>query len=269
MNMNRKSFLKTAIVAGSTGSVVSALAHPAPTKGLQKQYATEYYELRVYELDDQTQQKLVEDYFQNAAIPALNRLGSKNIGVFTEMKPAAQTKIFALIPFASPEAYLKMQDNLLKDNKYLQNGSAYLQAPATAPAYKRIESSLLQAFSSTPKIVLPEKKQRFFELRRYESASELTGKKKIEMFNQAGEAAIFKRLNFNPVFFAETLIGEMRPNLTYMITFDSMEDHDAKWKSFGGDPEWKKISSMPEYSDKKNVSRITSTFLTPTVYSQI
>ena len=88
------------------------------------------------------------------------------------------------------------------------------------------------------------------------------------MFNKARETDIFKRLNFNPVFFAETLIGEMRPNLTYMITFNDMADHDAKWKAFGSDPEWKRISTLPEYPDKL-VSRITSTFLVPTSFSQI
>ena len=263
--MKRSSFINTAVTASLAGSVLSAVANT----GNQKKSPAEFYELRIYTLKDETQQKLVEDFFQQAAIPALNKLGSKNIGVFTEMKPQGQTKIFVLIPFNSIEAFLKVEDNLLKDATFQKAGADYLQAPATAPAYDRIESSLLQAFTTTPKLMVPEKKQRFFELRRYESASELTGKKKIEMFNQAGETAIFKRLGFNPVFFAETLVGEMRPNLTYMITFDDMEDHDAKWKSFGSDPEWKRISSMPEYSDKKNVSRITSTFLVPAACSQI
>ncbi len=265
--MDRKSFLKTAVVAGSTGSVLSAFASPAE-KNSKKEPETEFYELRVYTLKDQTQQKLVEDYFQNAAIPALNKLGSKNVGVFTEQKPAGQTRLFALIPYSSLEAFLKVQDNLLKDKQFLQAGVDYLQAPIAAPPYDRIESSLLQAFTTAPKLVAPQKKERFFELRRYESPSEMFGKNKIEMFNQGGETVIFNRLGFKPVFFAETLIGEMRPNLTYMITFDSMEDHDAKWKAFGSDPDWVRIKSMPHYPDK-NVSRITSTFLVPTAYSQI
>lgn len=265
--LKRSSFIKTTLTAGLAGSILPTVAGAANDR--QKTMATEFYELRVYTLKDGTQQKLVEDYFQNAAIPALNKLGSKNIGVFTEMKPAGQTKIFVLVPFGSMDAFFKVQDRLMMDPAYREAGSAYINAPATAPAYDRIESALLQAFTTTPKLVLPEKKQRFFELRRYESASELTGKKKIEMFNQAGETAIFKRLGFKPVFFAETLIGEMRPNLTYMITFDNMEDHDAKWKSFGSDVEWKRISTMPEYSDKLNVSRIMSTFLVPAAYSQV
>ncbi len=67
----------------------------------------------------------------------------------------------------------------------------------------------------------------------------------------------------------ETLIGEMRPNLTYMLTFDDMAEHDASWKAFGGDAEWKRIRAIPEYADAKIVSRITRTFLVPAGFSQI
>jgi len=89
------------------------------------------------------------------------------------------------------------------------------------------------------------------------------------MFNDAGEIDIFKRLGFKPVFFGETLIGEARPNLIYMITFDSLEAKDSHWKVFGSDPEWKKISAIPDYADAKLVSKITSTLLTPCTFSQI
>jgi hypothetical protein len=206
---------------------------------------------------------------QAAAIPALNRLGSKNVGVFKELKPEGQTKIFALIPFASLDDFLKVEEKLVKDAAYQQAGAAYLTAPATEPAYDRIESSLLKAFVHIPKMEVPPNKPRIFELRRYESASETAGKKKIEMFNEAGEIDIFKRVGMTPVFFGETLIGGMRPNLTYMLTFDDMDEHDRNWKTFGSDPEWKKISSMPEYANAKIVSRITRTFLVPTSFSQV
>lgn len=120
-----------------------------------------------------------------------------------------------------------------------------------------------------PKLQVPANKKRIFELRRYESASEEAGKKKIKMFNDVGEIAIFKRVGLTPVFFGETLIGEMRPNLTYMLTFDDMAEHDKNWKAFGGDPEWNRIKAIPEYEDAKIVSRITRTFLDPTSFSQI
>jgi hypothetical protein len=227
------------------------------------------YELRVYTLKNEAQQKLVEDFFQNAAIPALNRLGSKNVGVFTEQKPEGQTRLYVIIPFNSVKDFMEITEKLSDDQLYQQAGAAYLNAPATEPAYERIQSSLLKAFAGMPKMEVPEKKPRIFELRRYESASEAAGKKKIDMFDNVGEIAIFKRVGLTPVLFGETIIGEMRPNLTYMVTFDDMEEHDKNWKVFGSDPEWKRIKAIPGYEDAKTVSRITRTFLVPATFSQI
>jgi hypothetical protein len=229
----------------------------------------EFYELRIYSLKNAEQQKLVEAYFRDAFIPALTRLGNNHTGVFTELKPAGQTKIYVLIPYSSWDDFLTVEDKLAKDQLYRQAADAYLNAPATDPAYERIESSLLKAFAHMPRLQAPEQKPRIFELRRYENASESASKKKLEMFNDAGEIDIFKRLGFNPVFFGETLIGELRPNLIYMITFDDMAAHDSHWKAFGSDPEWKKISAIPDYADAKLVSRITSTLLAPETFSQI
>ena len=181
----------------------------------------------------------------------------------------AKTKLYALIPYSSLDDFLSVQDKLSKDKTYLETGAEYLNAPAKEPAYERIESSLLKAFVHNPELTVPELKPRIFELRRYEHASESAGITKLEMFNDAGEIDIFKRLGFRPVFFGETLIGELRPNLIYMVTFDDMEAHDAHWKSFVADPEWKKISVIPDYADAKLVSRITSTMLIPVACSQI
>ena len=89
------------------------------------------------------------------------------------------------------------------------------------------------------------------------------------MFNDVGEIAIFKRVGLTPVFFGETLIGTYRPNLTYMLVFDDMAKHDKNWKAFGSDPEWKRISALPEHADAKIVSRITRTFLVPMTSSQM
>ncbi len=262
--MKRRSFVKA-----SVASLIPLGSLASKDCNRVKKVNEEFYELRVYTLKNETQQKLVEDYFSKAAIPALNRLGSKNIGVFTELKPIGNTKLYVIVPFKSLEAYLTINEKLSGDTAYNEAGAAYLNAPATDPSYERIESSLLRAFAHMPAIEVPQKKPRIFELRRYESASENAGKKKIEMFNSLGEIDIFKRVGLTPVFFGETLIGTLRPNLTYMLTYDDMDEHNKNWKTFGSDPEWKRISSMPEYIDAKIVSHITSIFLAPTAFSQI
>jgi hypothetical protein len=264
--MKRRSFVKTSLLTGSSVTAITPLFNAAGAQN--KKAMQELYELRVYTLKDEKQQRLVENYFEQAAIPALNKIGSRHVGVFRELNPEGQTKLFAIIPYASGEDFIHAENKLMSDVQYVKAAEAYLNAPATDPAYIRIESSLLRSFSQMPQIQVPEKKPRIFELRRYESASENAGKKKIQMFNES-EINVFRRVGLTPVFFGETIIGGLRPNLTYMITFNDMEEHDKNWKSFGSDPEWKKISSIPEYADAKIVSNITRTFLEPTSFSQV
>ena len=85
------------------------------------------------------------------------------------------------------------------------------------------------------------------------------------MFNDGGEVALFKRLNFNSVFYAEVLAGNRTPNLMYMTTFNNQAERDAHWKTFGADAEWKTLSALPEYLH--TVSKSDIFFLRPTNYS--
>ncbi|GAA4455087.1 hypothetical protein GCM10023189_22490 [Nibrella saemangeumensis] len=267
--MKRRTFVRASLLTGSGAGLLQSFTASAGNEPSQQNPKPEFYELRTYTLKNGRQRRVIENYFQQAAIPALNRMGSRAVGVFTEYLPQEFTKLYVLIPFQSVDDYLSMGDKLAGDSAYQQAASEYLNAQATTPAYERIESSLLKAFTGLPRLEIPEKKPRIFELRRYESPSEATGKKKIEMFNEAGEIAIFKRVGLTPVFFGETIIGPHRPNLTYMLTFDNMEEHDQNWKAFGGDPEWKKISALPEYANDRILSNIHRTFLVPTAFSQV
>jgi hypothetical protein len=265
--MKRRSFVKSSIIGGAATAIIPSVSNAAVAAN--KSNSAEYYELRVYLLKDQEQQKLVEDYLKNAAIPVLNRMGVKHVGVFTEMKPTGQTKLLVIIQYNSLDHFNTITDKFSQDEELRTKGAAYLNAPAKQPAYERIESALLKAFTHMPALVAPEKKARIVELRQYQSASEDAGKKKIDMFNNQGEINIFKRLGFNPVFWGETVIGPLRPNLTYMLSFDDLDAKNAHWKAFGSDPEWNKIKSIPGNSDALLVNKITSTLLVPTDYSQI
>ena len=111
------------------------------------------------------------------------------------------------------------------------------------------------------------KSQRIYELRSYEGHTEKIYKNKEKMFNEGGEIVLFKRLGFNAVFYSEVLAGSQKPNLMYMTTFSDMASREAHWKTFGNDPEWKKLTSMGEY--KNNVSKINIYLLHPTEYSDI
>ncbi|MEI8060077.1 MAG: NIPSNAP family protein, partial [Ferruginibacter sp.] len=152
---------------------------------------------------------------------------------------------------------------------YINAGAAYLNAAYTTPPYNRKEVILLRAFPLAPHMQLPNltapKSERIYELRSYESATEKIFSNKVKMFDEGDEIGLFKKLNFNAVFYSEVIAGDHIPNLMYMTTFENKEDRDVHWKNFNADPYWKTLSAMPEY--QHNVSVIDIKFVRPTDYS--
>ena len=145
-----------------------------------------------------------------------------------------------------------------------------MHRPKSRP-FSAWKAQLLLAFKGMPALATPVKSPgHIFQLRIYESPSVKTGQKKIEMFNDAGEIDIFRRVGLHAVFFGESLSGARMPNLTYMLAFESADESvKANWAKFGSDPGWQKLKTMVEYSDKAILSGITNLILKPAEYSQI
>jgi hypothetical protein len=256
--MERRTFIqKTALATGALATGVSASAKPAPQQ-------KELYELRVYEM--RWGQGALDSYLSKALIPALNKMGVKNVGAFTETGKSEPVKLYLLIPYASFEDFGKVTLSLGNDKDFQQASAEYNQIPVEQAVYSRYESSLLLAFDGLPKMIVPVNEKRIFELRVYEGYSEEAVKRKVKMFNES-EFDIFKRTRLNSVFFGQMITGKNMPCLAYMITFKDMEERDKNWKAFGDDPEWQRISKLPEYEN--TVSRIYKTFLEPLPYSQV
>ena len=234
----------------------------------------QYYAIRIYHVSNSQQMNTVETYLQNSFLPAMHQLGYKTIGVFKPVgnDTATDKRIYVLIPFQSLEQFEQLPQQLAKNSAYANADNEYTHAAVTQPPYSRYETILLRAFEGHPVLELPHltgsKPARIYELRSYESPSEQWHQNKMQMFIKGNEIGIFKRLNFNAVFYAGVLAGSHMPNLMYMTTFENMQDRDAHWKAFGADPAWKQLSSMPEYP-KQNVSHIDDLFLTPVDYSDI
>lgn len=232
-----------------------------------------YYQIKIYRMKGQEQLATVNAYLKDAFIPALHRYGIAKVGTYTFIgnDTAAEKSLYVFIPLRSPAQLLEIEEKLAKDVAYQKDGAAYLNTPYNAPAYTRMESIVLYAFSDMPGYQAPELKgeqtERVYELRSYESASEQLHKNKVRMFNEGGEVTLFKRLGFNAVFYAQVLSGSHMPNLMYMTSFDNRAARDAHWKTFSADPEWKRLSALPEY--KNNVSKVDITLLHPTAYSEL
>jgi hypothetical protein len=257
--MERRKFITKSLLATTAiGAGMSA----ANAQG--KQQPKELYELRVYEI--RWSPVPLDTYLSKALIPALNRMGVKKVGAFTEIGKSEPAKLYLLIPYSSFEEYGKVTLALRTDQELQQASTEYNQIPVENAVYSRYESSVLLAFDNHPKLIAPENGPRIFELRTYEGYSEDAVKRKLKMFNES-EFDIFDRVKLNRVFFGEMIAGKNLPCLTYMITFKNMEERDKNWKSFGQDPDWQKISKAPEYAN--TVSKIYKTFLEPLSYSQI
>ena len=259
--MKRRDFLAASCMAGAAG--VSGMTTSAKAAPANKQYL----ELRRYEMDSAQKQQAFDKFLANAAIPAWNRLGIKPVGVF-KMANDENPNLWVLLPHKSLESVATANTKMLADEKFLQAGADILNCPKKDPAYKRIESTLMLAFDQCPKVEVPSKADtRIFQLRIYESHSAPKAKLKVEMFNKRGEIALFRKTGLDPVFFGESLVGGLVPNLTYMVGLDDTDAQKKAWGTFGSHPEWKKMSSEPRYKD--TVSNITNLVVSPTASSQI
>jgi len=82
------------------------------------------------------------------------------------------------------------------------------------------------------------------------------------MFNEGGELKIFRDTGLRPVFFGETLFGQLMPNLTYMLAFSDMAE-----QIFKADERWDTLRKLEKYKD--TVLNITDFILRPARCSQI
>lgn len=264
--MQRRQFLAASVAATVTGIAREGGAEAPVAR------AREFYQLRRYDLQSGPQTGLTEHFIAQALIPALGRMGMGPVGAFQlEFGPETPT-YYVLIPSSSVEALAEVDLRLAEDREFLQAAGPFWDAPAAAPSFLRVESSLLAAFEGWPKVTPPaaaqSKGKRIFQLRTYESASYKDHVRKVKMFH-SGEFEIFRNAGFHPVFFGDTLIGPRLPNLTYMLSFTDMADLEAKWDAFRNAPAWKKLSSDARFSYEPIVSKISNLVLRPLDASQV
>jgi hypothetical protein len=268
--MKRRDFLVTAAAAGA------ALVSSAPGLSAAEPAGRDLLELRVYHFASPAKLDAFEGFCSKAVVPAMKRAGVSPVGVFKLSKAdnpdlkleADPLDLYVLRPFATPEALVLVPRALAADATFQRDGAPFLAAPKSDPAFARYESSLLLAFTGMPHVTVPVKgPSRLFQLRIYESHSEERARKKIEMFNEGGEIAIFQRCGMTPVFFGQALIGARLPNLHYMLGFEDKESMDRGWAAFRADPGWTKLKDDPAYKD--TVSNITNLVLRPSAASEI
>ena len=121
----------------------------------------EFYQLSIYHFNTATQEKMLDNYLQNAFLPALHKLKMKNIGVFKSHSndTLADKTLYMLLPIQSAEELIKIPKSLNADKSYQAAGAEYINAVYTSPPYTRMETILLRAFLLAPKLQVPALKE--------------------------------------------------------------------------------------------------------------
>lgn len=217
----------------------------------QAKKGVEFYQIKVYHCQSNVQINVTEQFLKSNYLPALHKMGLINIGVFKpiENDTMVDKRIYVFVSFKSLQQFISLDESIAASTI----NTAYWDAVHNNPPYQRIETILLKAFKNAPNFMFPKlngtTKEKVYELRSYEGATEKLYRKKVQMFNEGNEISIFTNLHFNAIFYAEVLAGSKMPNLMYMTSFNSMIEREEHWKKFSEDVVWKRISALPEYQN--------------------
>src|SRR6204780_5906777 len=148
--MDRRNFLSGSLAASAL-SLATAGNSAAQAGSAADKSAPEYMDLRRYHLASGPGVKLTTNFFADALIPALNRLGIEPVGAFSVYFGPDSPSYYLLMPSSKLETLVTADLELAKDDVFMKAAAPFWDAPAATPPYIRIEISLFGAFPGKPK----------------------------------------------------------------------------------------------------------------------
>lgn len=239
----------------------------------QKKGKQEYYLVKVYHCVNQKQIDHLEEHIGNQVMPFLKKNKVPVVGVFMPVvnDTAVDKKLMVWIPLANLELLGTIENAFGSVDPFGADPLIHLDSFQNNAPYSRIESMLASAFrlhtQHSTKKSFQKSPDNIFEFRSYESSTEDLHLRKVYMFNEGGEIDLFKRLDFNAIFYARVIVGPRMPNLIYMTSFKDMADRNEHWNKFRDDPQWKQLSPMPKYAN--SVSRNETILMKASRYSDL
>jgi hypothetical protein len=219
---------------------------------------TRFYVFEQYFLEQGTQPARIHEFFSKALLPAMERV-HKGPKIFLEavMTPHLP-QVAAIFGLESAGQVWSISQALFADKEFSR---AFDQWETGEAPYVSATSSLLEATDFSPEIAAPEKlpaTPRIFELRIYHSPTARQNKALLQRFSGA-EIKIFHRVGVNPLLYTTTVFGADRPNLTYLIPFESLAAREKAWAAFAADEEWVRVrkDSIDRGGQINNVSNIS------------
>ncbi len=223
--------------------------------GAQTTSDRDYYLVKVYHCSNQQQIEQIEQYLGKELIPFLHQNGVAKVGAFLPIDhdTATDKQLYLWIPLTRLDQLARIENRFGNLNPYADTGLLRIYGNNAPAPYNSIETMLSEAFAFHKRYNIAASftpsSETVYEFRSYESSTENLHLRKVHMFNQGGEIALFKKLDFNAVFYARVIAGAHMPNLIYMTRFRNRADREEHWTRFGNSPEWKTMSAMPKYGN--------------------
>lgn len=233
--------------------LIALLVSLSATHKINAATPRQFYIIRIYHCSSQAQLDHVDDYLKTSYLPFLHQFGIAKVGVFSPIANDTLTdkRIMVWIPLKSLKQIDQLDEKFENIDPFGNDPLIHLDNKDSSLPFNRIEVILTKAFKFQPQFEknsnLVKSPNRIYEYRSYESATDEMHLRKVNMFNEGGEVELFKRLNFNAVFYSKAITGSRTPNLIYMTSFNDINDRNEHWKTFASDPAWKKLSSNPIY----------------------
>jgi hypothetical protein len=227
-----------------------------------------YYEFLFLRLQSGTQVAGMLAWLEKRALPLFQKHRFGSTGFFTlEVGPYIPA-VFGILTYptlAEMEAAWRRMD---ADPEY---AAAVAELERDQPAFYREDTVLLRAtpFSPALKPAAPgDPQHKIFELRIYESPTQRQLGYLHERF-AGGEIELFHKSGFYPVLYADTIIGPNKPNMVYLIPFESQAHREKAWAVFRDNPEWQKLRDDSLRRGGEIVRNITNMLLVPTSFSSL
>ena len=230
MILDRRGFISAVPALVASGAV----AETGPER------KTRFYIVEQYELEQGSQISRIHDFFSKALVPTMSRIYSGPMIFLEAIAAPHMPLVTAIFGMETAGQVWDVAKQLFADAEF---NRAFDQWESGGAPYVMASAALLEATPYSPEIVAaakPPEKPRIFELRTYHSPT-ARQRKALDARFSGPEIKIFHRSGIHPVFYTSTVFGLNRPNLTYLIPFDSLAAREKAWNSFSADEEWVRV----------------------------
>lgn len=227
-----------------------------------------YFEFVTVRLQFGAQVSRFLEWLEKRALPLFQKHHFGPAGFFTVEVGPDIPAVFAIRTYANLAEMEAVWAEAAADSDW---AAALAELEAGEPAFYREDSILLRAtpFSPPLKPAQPgDLAHKIFELRIYEAPTHKQLGYLHERF-AGGEIEIFHKSGIHPLLYADTLIGPKKPNMAYLIPFESEAYREKAWAAFRDNPDWQRLRDESIRRGGEIVRNITNLLLVPTSFSML